>query len=105
MRGISNDLQNTISLSELSPRLIDCERTRKSRTYSTLLGIDFKDATMQQVWKWFTDAQRSDLSSEDALTRFVNFWNSGEGKEMYADQKKIDDKLKTLDDEINGIIL
>ena len=56
---------------------------------------------MQQVWKWFTDAQRSDLSSEDALTRFVNFWNSGEGKEMYADQKKIDHELKTLDDELD----
>ena len=87
--------------------------TYRLRTYPEkpdlfdLLGIEFKDATMQQVWKWFTDAQRSDLSSEDALIRFVNFWNSGEGKEMYADQKKIDDELKTLDDEINldGIIL
>ena len=50
--------------------------------------------------------KRSDLSNEETLTLFVNFWNSGEGKEMYADQKKIDDELKTLDDEldIDGII-
>jgi hypothetical protein len=86
--------------------------TYRLRTYPQkpdlfdLLGIEFKDATMQQVWKWFTDAQRSDVSSEDALIRFVSFWNSGEGKEIYADQKKIDDELKTLDDELNldGII-
>ena len=50
--------------------------TYRLRTYPQkpdlfdLLGIEFKDATMQQVWKWFTDAQRSDLTSEDALIRF-----------------------------------
>ena len=81
--------------------------TYRLRTYPKkpdlfdLLGIEFKDATMQQVWKWFTDAQRSDLSSEDALIRFVNFWNSGKCKEMYADQKKLDDELKKLHDEID----
>jgi hypothetical protein len=86
--------------------------TYRLRTYPQkpdlfdLLGIEFKDATMQRVWKWFTDVQRSDLSSEDALIRFVNQWNSGEGKEIYADQKKLDDELEKLDDELDldGII-
>jgi hypothetical protein len=28
-----------------------------------------------------------------ALKLFVNYWNGGEGKEIYADQKKLDDEL------------
>jgi hypothetical protein len=67
-----------------------------------LLGIQFEDATMQWVWKWFANAarkKRSDLSDEQTLLRFVNFWNSGDGKEMYAAQKRLDEELQGLDGE------
>jgi hypothetical protein len=73
--------------------------TYRLRTYAEkpnlfeLLGIEFKDATMQGLWKWFANAQRSDLSDEQTLTRFVNYMNSAKGKEMYADHKKLDDEL------------
>ena len=69
--------------------------TYRLRTYPQkpdlfdLLGIEFKDETMQRVWKWFTDVQRSDLSNEQALMLFVNYWNSGEGRDIYVDQKEL----------------
>jgi hypothetical protein len=43
-----------------------------------LLDIDFEDATMQRVWKWFANAarkKRNHLSDEQTLLSFVNFWN------------------------------
>jgi hypothetical protein len=62
-----------------------------------LLGIEFEDEVMQQVWKWYANAvrkKRSDLSNEQTLALFVNYMNSDKGKEMYADQKKLDEQLR-----------
>ena len=82
--------------------------TYRLRTYPQkpnlfeLLGIEFEDAAMQRVWKLFAKAVRkksSDLSDEQTLLIFTNFWNSGKGKEMYADQKKLDEELQGLDGE------
>jgi hypothetical protein len=76
--------------------------TYRLRTYPQkpnlfeLLGIEFKDEVMQRVWKWYANAvrkKRRDLSSEQTLMLFVNYWNSGEGKKMYAAQKKLDEEL------------
>jgi hypothetical protein len=50
-------------------------------------GVEFKDARMQQLWKWYAELvhkKRSDLGIEQTLMLFVNYWNSGIGKEMYA---------------------
>lgn len=71
--------------------------TYQLRTYlrkpnlGDLLGVEFKDVLMQQVWKWFADAvcKRSDLNTEQTLMLFVNYWNSGKGKEMYAAEKEL----------------
>jgi hypothetical protein len=77
--------------------------TYRLRTYPQkpnlieLVGIEFEDATMQNVWTWFADAarkKRGGLSDEQTLTLFVNYMNSDSGKEMYAEQKKIDDQLR-----------
>jgi hypothetical protein len=65
-----------------------------------LLGIEFEDEVMQQVWKWYADAvrkKRKDLSNEQTLAHFVNYMNSDSGKEMYALQKKIGEELPGLD--------
>jgi hypothetical protein len=65
-----------------------------------LLGIEFEDATMQRVRKWFANAarkKRGDLSDEQTLLSFVNFWNSGDGKEMYAAEKRLVEELQGLD--------
>jgi hypothetical protein len=66
-----------------------------------LLGIEFKDATTQRLWKWFADnarKKRNDLSDEQTLALFVNYMNSDKGKEMYANQKKLDEELQGLDE-------
>jgi hypothetical protein len=74
--------------------------TYRLRTYPQkpnlfeLIGIEFKDATMQGLWKWFANAQGSGTSDEQTLVRFVNYMNSAKGKEMYADQKKLDEELQ-----------
>jgi len=73
--------------------------TYRLRTYPQkpnlfeLLGIDFVDVTMQGLWKWFADAQRSGLSNEQTLVGFVNYMNTEKGKEIYAAQKKLDEEL------------
>ena len=83
--------------------------TYRLRTYPQkpnlfeLLGIEFKDATTQRLWKWFADnarKKRNDLSDEQTLALFVNYMNSDKGKEMYADQKRTDEELQGLDEVI-----
>jgi hypothetical protein len=77
--------------------------TYRLRTYPEkpnlfeLIGIEFKDATMQGLWKWVANTLRKKgggLSDEEILVRLVTYMNSDDGKKMYAERKKLDEELQ-----------
>jgi hypothetical protein len=93
---ISGNLKNT---ERVEPATYGLRTHPQKPNLFELLGVEFEDATMQGLWKWYADALRKKsggLSDEEILVRFVNYMNSDKGKEMYADQKKLDEELQGL---------